>query len=97
MLGSPRLSALNEDKEHLAKTIDRCYNNPSSYQNQVGINLIAKAKYLLQQKDYQFKIDGGRVMTYHSGIIEEKDEEFTQLLKKIADMEIEDFSSNILE
>ncbi|MBA0605587.1 hypothetical protein Godav_018146 [Gossypium davidsonii] len=36
-------------------------------------------------------------MAYHSGIIEEKDEEFTQLLKKIADMEIEDFPSNILE
>ncbi|MBA0605586.1 hypothetical protein Godav_018146 [Gossypium davidsonii] len=34
-------------------------------------------------------------MAYHSGIIEEKDEEFTQLLKKIADMEIEDFPSNI--
>ncbi|MBA0753016.1 hypothetical protein Gogos_021847, partial [Gossypium gossypioides] len=93
----PRLSALNEDKERLAKIIDRCYNNPSYYQNQVGIDLIAKAKYLLQQKEYQFKTDGRRIMAYHSEIIEEKDEEFTQLLKKIADMEIEDFPSNILE
>ncbi|MBA0670467.1 hypothetical protein Goklo_023980, partial [Gossypium klotzschianum] len=83
MLGSPRLSALNEDKERLAKTIDRCYNNPSYYQNQVWIDLVAKAKYLLQQKDYQFKTDGRRIMVNHSGIIEEKDEKFTQLLKKI--------------
>ncbi|MBA0636009.1 hypothetical protein Godav_024930 [Gossypium davidsonii] len=36
-------------------------------------------------------------MANHSGIIEEKDEKFTQLLKKIIGMEIEDFPSNILE
>ncbi|MBA0618552.1 hypothetical protein Godav_027874 [Gossypium davidsonii] len=48
MLGSPRLFALNEDKEHLASTIDKCQNNLSHYQTQAGIDLMAKAKYFLQ-------------------------------------------------
>ncbi|MFQ6624065.1 hypothetical protein Gotur_003258 [Gossypium turneri] len=48
MLGCPRLSALNEDKECLAKIIDKCQNNSSYYQIQAGIDLMAKAKYLLQ-------------------------------------------------
>ncbi|MFQ6640635.1 hypothetical protein Gotur_016813, partial [Gossypium turneri] len=61
IIGSPRLSAIKENKEHLAKTIDR------------------------------------RILAYHSGIIEERDEESMQLLKKIADIEIEDFPSHILE
>ncbi|MFQ6659096.1 hypothetical protein Gotur_028109 [Gossypium turneri] len=47
MIGSPRLSTVKEDKEHLATTIDKCYNDPSYYQTQVGINLITKAQYLL--------------------------------------------------
>ncbi|MFQ6636566.1 hypothetical protein Gotur_013086 [Gossypium turneri] len=44
MLGSPRLSALNEEKECLTKTIDKCQNNSSYYQIQAGIDLMAKAK-----------------------------------------------------
>ncbi|MBA0754763.1 hypothetical protein Gogos_020492 [Gossypium gossypioides] len=53
MIASPRLSAIKENKEHLAKTIDRCHNDLSYYQTQAGIDLIAKAKYLLQEKDYR--------------------------------------------
>ncbi|MBA0626574.1 hypothetical protein Godav_004225 [Gossypium davidsonii] len=56
---------------------------------------MGKAKYLLQQKDYMFKTDGRRILAYHSGIIEEKDEESIRLLKKLADMEIEDFPHDI--
>ncbi|MBA0552056.1 hypothetical protein Golob_022898, partial [Gossypium lobatum] len=36
-------------------------------------------------------------MAYHYHIIEENNEESIQLLKKLADMEIEDFQSNNLE
>ncbi|MBA0614679.1 hypothetical protein Godav_014945, partial [Gossypium davidsonii] len=97
MLGSPRLSALNEDKECLTKTIDKCQNNSSYYQIQAGINLMAKTKYLLQQKNYQFRTDGRRILAYHSYLIKEKDDEGIQLLKKIANMDIEDFPSNILQ
>ncbi|MFQ6659094.1 hypothetical protein Gotur_028112 [Gossypium turneri] len=98
MIGSPRLSAVKEDKEHLTTTIDKCYNDPSYYQTQAGIDLITKAQYLLQQKDYQFWTDGRRILTYHTGNIQdERDEESTRLLKKIAEIEIEDFSSHILE
>ncbi|MBA0643863.1 hypothetical protein Goklo_028118, partial [Gossypium klotzschianum] len=75
MLGSSRLSTLNKDKECLAKTIDKCQNNSSYYQTQAGIDLMAKAKYLLQQKDYQFRTDGRRILAYHSYLIKEKDEE----------------------
>ncbi|MBA0785274.1 hypothetical protein Gotri_028096, partial [Gossypium trilobum] len=93
----PRLSALNEDKEHLASTIDKCQNNLSHYQIQAGIDLMAKAKYLLQQKEYKFRTDGRRVLAFHSGIIEENDDESIRLLKKLTDMEIEDFPYDILE
>ncbi|MBA0708110.1 hypothetical protein Golax_020096, partial [Gossypium laxum] len=41
--------------------------------------------------------NGRRILAYHSGIIEERDEESMRLLKKIADIEIEYFSSHILE
>ncbi|MBA0766997.1 hypothetical protein Gotri_015978, partial [Gossypium trilobum] len=75
ILGSPRLSALNEDKKHLATKIDRCQNDLSYYQTQVGIDLIAKAKYLFQERDYQLRTDGRRIMAYHSHIIEENNEE----------------------
>ncbi|MFQ6652864.1 hypothetical protein Gotur_024537, partial [Gossypium turneri] len=63
------------------------------------INLIAKAKYLLQQKDYKLWADGRRILTYHSLAYhsKERDEESIRLLKKIADIEIEDFPSHILE
>nr|KJB67634.1 hypothetical protein B456_010G204500 [Gossypium raimondii] len=96
MLGSPRLSAVNEDKEYLAKTIDKCQENSSCYQIQAGVDLMAKAKYLLQERNYQFRTDGRRILAYHSYLIEENDEGIN-LLKKIADMNIEDFPSNILQ
>ncbi|MBA0872794.1 hypothetical protein Goshw_020924 [Gossypium schwendimanii] len=28
MIGNPKLSAVKEDKGHLTKNIDKCYNNP---------------------------------------------------------------------
>ncbi|MBA0756721.1 hypothetical protein Gogos_020079 [Gossypium gossypioides] len=96
MLGSPRLFALNEDNEYLAKTIDKCQDNSSYYQIQAGIDLMTKAKYLLQQKNYQFRTDGRRILAYHSYLLEENDEGI-HLLKKIADMNIKDFPSNILQ
>ncbi|MBA0554309.1 hypothetical protein Golob_013422, partial [Gossypium lobatum] len=58
---------------------------------------MAKAKYLLQQRDYKFRTDGRRLLAFHSGIVEENDEESIRLLKKLADMEIEDFPYDILE
>ncbi|MFQ6636146.1 hypothetical protein Gotur_013623 [Gossypium turneri] len=62
MIGSPRLSALNEMKEHLIKTIDK------------------------------------RMVAYYTGNIQEnRYEESLRLLKKIADIEIEDYPSHILE
>ncbi|MFQ6637133.1 hypothetical protein Gotur_012598 [Gossypium turneri] len=96
MLDSPRLSALNEDKEHLAKTIDKCQKDPSYYQIQIGIDLMAKARYLLQEKNYYIRTDGRRIMAYYS-TISNKDEESIQLLKKIAEMDIEDFPPHILQ
>ncbi|MFQ6626169.1 hypothetical protein Gotur_004979, partial [Gossypium turneri] len=90
----PQLSAVKENKEHLAKIIDRCHHDLSYYQTQARIELIAKAKYLLEEKDYKLLTDGRRILAYHSG---ERDEESMQLLKKIADIEIEDFLSHILE
>ncbi|MBA0878631.1 hypothetical protein Goshw_008979, partial [Gossypium schwendimanii] len=52
---------------------------------------------LSKKKDYQFRIDGRRILAYRSYLIKEKDDEGIQLLKNIADMDIEDFSSNILQ
>ncbi|MBA0644040.1 hypothetical protein Goklo_028258, partial [Gossypium klotzschianum] len=92
----PRLSALNEDKKHLATTIDRCQKDLSYYQIQTGIDLIAKAKYFLQEINYQLRTDGRRIIAYYSRI-SDKDEESIRLLKKIAEMDIEDFSSPILQ
>ncbi|MBA0770484.1 hypothetical protein Gotri_019113, partial [Gossypium trilobum] len=57
---------------------------------------MTKAKYFLQQKDYKFRTDGRRILAYHSGIIEENDEESIRLLKKLAYMEIEDFPYDLL-
>ncbi|MFQ6622455.1 hypothetical protein Gotur_001560 [Gossypium turneri] len=96
MLGSPRLSAVNEDNEYLVKTIDKCRDNSSYYQIQAGVDLMAKAKYLLQERNYQFRTDGRRILAYHSYLIEENDDGIN-LLKKIAAMDIEDFPSNILQ
>ncbi|MBA0855012.1 hypothetical protein Goshw_007952 [Gossypium schwendimanii] len=43
MIGSPKLSAVKKDKEHLTKNIDKCYKNPTYYQTQRGIDLMTKA------------------------------------------------------
>ncbi|MFQ6636373.1 hypothetical protein Gotur_013253 [Gossypium turneri] len=43
MIGSPKLSAVKEDKEHLTKNIDKCYKNPSYYPTQTGIDLMIEA------------------------------------------------------
>ncbi|MBA0880655.1 hypothetical protein Goshw_029850, partial [Gossypium schwendimanii] len=85
-----------EDKEHLTKTIGKCYND--YYQTQAGIDLISTAQDLLQQNIYQLWTDGRRIVTYYTGNIQEnRDEESLRLLKKIADIEIEDYPSHILE
>ncbi|MFQ6638116.1 hypothetical protein Gotur_012614 [Gossypium turneri] len=97
MIGSPRLSALNEDKEHLATTIDKyCQKNLSYYQIQTGIDLLAKARYLLQERNYRLRTNGRRIMAYYSRI-SDKDEESIRLLKKIAEIDIEDFPPHILQ
>ncbi|MBA0863671.1 hypothetical protein Goshw_024248 [Gossypium schwendimanii] len=98
MIGSPRLSAVKEVKEHLAKNIDRCYNDPNYYQTQAGIDNVATAQDLLQQNIYQLWTDGRRILTYYIGDIQEnREEESLRLLKMIADTEIEDYPSHLLE
>ncbi|MBA0701460.1 hypothetical protein Goari_022914, partial [Gossypium aridum] len=92
----PRLLALNEDKEHLATTIDRCQKDSSYYQIQTRIDLMPKAKYLLQERNYRLRTDGRRIMAYYSRI-SDKDEESIRLLKKITNMDIEDFPPNIVQ
>ncbi|MBA0696095.1 hypothetical protein Goari_002681 [Gossypium aridum] len=67
MLEGSNLSVAKEEKEHLTKNIDKCYNNPSSYQIQVVIDLMTKAQYLLQQKSYYFWIDDQRILAYDAG------------------------------
>ncbi|MBA0645651.1 hypothetical protein Goklo_013718, partial [Gossypium klotzschianum] len=89
MIRSPRLSAVNEVKEHLKKTIDRRYNESSYYQTQAWIDIIATALDLLQQEIYQLWTDGRRILAYYTGDIQEtRDEESLRLLEKIADIEI---------
>ncbi|MBA0796163.1 hypothetical protein Gohar_006957, partial [Gossypium harknessii] len=98
MIGSPRLSAVKEVKEHLKKNIDRCYNDPNYYQTQAGIDIVATTQDLLQQEIYQLWTDGRRILAYYTGDIQEnRDEESLRLLKKIADPEIEDYPSHLLE
>ncbi|MBA0681427.1 hypothetical protein Goari_023229 [Gossypium aridum] len=98
MIGSPRLSAVKEVKEHLTKNIDRCYNDPSYYQTHAGIYIIARTQDLLQQKNYHLWTDRRRILAYYTGNTqEERDEESLKLLKKIAAIEFEDYPSHILE
>ncbi|MFQ6653013.1 hypothetical protein Gotur_024630 [Gossypium turneri] len=79
MIGNPQLSAVTEDKDHLATTIDHCNKFSSYYQ-------------------IQFWTDGRRILACETGNNQiEKDEDSLRLLKKIAEMEIEDFPSYILE
>ncbi|MBA0783514.1 hypothetical protein Gotri_001216 [Gossypium trilobum] len=43
MITERNLFAASEEKEHLTKYVDKCYNNPIYYQIQARIYLIAKA------------------------------------------------------
>ncbi|MBA0880793.1 hypothetical protein Goshw_015379, partial [Gossypium schwendimanii] len=98
MIGSPRLSTVKEDKEHLKKKINRCYKDPIYFQTQTRIDLMTKAQYLLHQQIYKFLTDGRRILAYNTENIQnDRDEEFLRLLKKIAKMKIEDFPSHIIE
>nr|KJB75875.1 hypothetical protein B456_012G062500 [Gossypium raimondii] len=84
--------------EHLAKIIDECYNNFDHYQIQPGIDLLSQARYFLHDEVYKLWTDGRRILAYPNGNIQEdRDEEYLKLLKKIADMEIEEFPSPIIE
>ncbi|MBA0859625.1 hypothetical protein Goshw_008927, partial [Gossypium schwendimanii] len=88
----------NKVKDHLTKTTDKCYNDLNYYQTQAEIDLISTAKDLLQQNIYQLRTNGRRIVAYYTGNIHEnRDEKSLRLLKKIADMEIEDYPSHILE
>ncbi|MBA0711701.1 hypothetical protein Golax_010854, partial [Gossypium laxum] len=50
------------------------------------------------QKTYKLWTDGRRILAYDTrNIQDDKDGESVQLLKKIADMEIDDFSSHMIE
>ncbi|MFQ6640755.1 hypothetical protein Gotur_014348 [Gossypium turneri] len=98
MIGTPQLSTVNENKERLEKTINECYNNFDQYQIQPGINLLSQARYLLHDEVYKLWTGGRRILAYPNGNIQkDRDEESLKLLKKIADMKIEEFSSHIIE
>ncbi|MFQ6626756.1 hypothetical protein Gotur_005839 [Gossypium turneri] len=98
MIGGLKLSVAREEKRHLTKNIDKCYNNSNYYQIQTGIDLMTKAQYLLQQKTYNLWTDRRRILAYVTGNTQEdRDKESMQLLKMIADMEIDDFPSHIIE
>ncbi|MBA0879733.1 hypothetical protein Goshw_008740 [Gossypium schwendimanii] len=98
MIGTLKLSNVNENKEHLAKTINESYNNFDHYQIQLGIDLLSQACYLLHDEVYKLWTDGRRILAYPKGNIQEdKDEEYLKLLKKIVDMEIEEFLSHFIE
>ncbi|MFQ6671161.1 hypothetical protein Gotur_035777 [Gossypium turneri] len=86
MVGTPQLSAVDEDKEHLSKTIDECYNKFENYQVQTGLKLLSQAYYLLHDEVYKLWTDGRRILAFPNGNIqEERNEESIKLLKKIAD------------
>ena len=98
MIGTPQLSAVNKDKEHLSKTIDECYNKFNHYEVQTGIDLLSQAHYLLHEDAYKLWTDGRRILAFSNGNIqEERSEESVKLLKKITEMEIEEFPSHITE
>ncbi|MBA0729529.1 hypothetical protein Golax_022699, partial [Gossypium laxum] len=61
---------------------------------------MTKAQYLLQQKTYSLWIDGRKILVYDTRVgytQDDRNKESVQLLKKIADMEIDGFSSHIIE
>ncbi|MFQ6667796.1 hypothetical protein Gotur_033699 [Gossypium turneri] len=59
---------------------------------------MTKAQYLLQQEIYKLWTDGRQILAYETGNIQnDRAEESVRLLKKITEMEIEDFPSHIIE
>ncbi|MBA0626388.1 hypothetical protein Godav_004062 [Gossypium davidsonii] len=57
-----------------------------------------KAQYLFKQMAYKLWTNEKKILAYEIGNIQkERDEESMQLLKKIANMEIDDFPSHIIE
>ncbi|MBA0781869.1 hypothetical protein Gotri_002750, partial [Gossypium trilobum] len=98
MIIGRNLSAALEEKEHLTKYVDKCYNNPIYYQIQAGIDLIAKAKNLLQQKTDRSWTDGRRIMAYDTGNNQDNmNDESIQLLKEIAEIKIDIFHPILLK
>ncbi|MFQ6645335.1 hypothetical protein Gotur_020683, partial [Gossypium turneri] len=62
------------------------------------IDLLSQAYNLLHDEVYKLWTDGRRILAFpNENIQEERNEESVKLLKKIADMEIEEFSSHIIE
>ncbi|MFQ6631953.1 hypothetical protein Gotur_008655 [Gossypium turneri] len=96
IIGTPQLSAVDEDKEHLSKTIDECYNKFENYQVQTGLELLSQAYYLLHDEVYKLWTDGKRILAFpNRNIHEERNGESVKLLKKITEMETEEFPSHI--
>ncbi|MBA0618662.1 hypothetical protein Godav_027975, partial [Gossypium davidsonii] len=59
---------------------------------------MSKAQYLLHEEMYKLWTNGRQILAYDIGNIQNNtDEESLRLLKKIADMEIEDFPYHILQ
>ncbi|KAG8492287.1 hypothetical protein CXB51_009845 [Gossypium anomalum] len=55
-------------------------------------------QHVLHQQTYKLSTDGKRIVADDTGVIQKtRDEESVELLKKIAEMEIEDFPSEIIE
>ncbi|MFQ6631950.1 hypothetical protein Gotur_008655, partial [Gossypium turneri] len=86
IIGTPQLSAVDEDKEHLSKTIDECYNKFENYQVQTGLELLSQAYYLLHDEVYKLWTDGKRILAFpNRNIHEERNGESVKLLKKITE------------
>ncbi|KAK5770391.1 hypothetical protein PVK06_046541 [Gossypium arboreum] len=67
-------------------------------QTQTGIDLITTAQYILQHQTYKLWTDGRRIVADDIGNIhKDRDEESLKLLKKIVDVEIDDYPSHIID
>ncbi|KAK5842756.1 hypothetical protein PVK06_005147 [Gossypium arboreum] len=59
---------------------------------------MSTARHVLQDQTYKLSTDGKRIVADKNSMIQKsRDEESIQLLKKIADMEIDDFPLEIIE
>ncbi|MFQ6635295.1 hypothetical protein Gotur_010266, partial [Gossypium turneri] len=62
------------------------------------LELLSQAYYLLHDEVYKLRTDGERILAFPNGNIqEERNEESVKLLKKITEMEIEEFPSHITQ